>query len=68
MAGNNLKENLEFFPVHLVWSLENMTLQGLPYLYAWVWGQIPGCAAGCSHITAGNLLGLADLLAMSLGT
>ncbi|CAM9166342.1 unnamed protein product [Rangifer tarandus platyrhynchus] len=56
LAGINLTENLEFILIHPAWSLENVTLQGLPYLCVWVRGQCPGSAAGCTNIVAGGFI------------
>ncbi|KAF4008632.1 hypothetical protein G4228_020404 [Cervus hanglu yarkandensis] len=56
LAGINLTENLEFVLIHPAWSLENVTLRGLPYLCAWVRGQCPGSATGCTNIIAGDFI------------
>ncbi|KAM7225446.1 LOW QUALITY PROTEIN: hypothetical protein CapIbe_023423, partial [Capra ibex] len=54
MAGINLKENLEFVCIH--WSVEKLAQWGLPYLCAWVGGQHPGSAAGCTNTIAGHFI------------
>ena len=57
MAGINLTENLEFILVHPAWSLERLTLWGLPDLCVWVRAQRPGPAAGCTNIIAADFIG-----------
>ena len=56
VAGINLTENLEFVHIHLAWSVEKLAQWGLPYLCAWVQGQRPESAAGCTNTIAGHLI------------
>ena len=66
VAGINLSENLEFVRIHPAWCLEKLTQWGLPYLCAWVRGQCPGSATGCTNTVAGEFI-WADGLATSSG-
>ncbi|XP_070640131.1 PI-PLC X domain-containing protein 1 [Bos indicus] len=67
VAGINLTENLEFILVHPAWSLEKLTLSGLPYLCAWVRAQCPGSAAGCTNIIAGDFIGASGFVSDVIG-
>nr|XP_042097509.1 PI-PLC X domain-containing protein 1 isoform X3 [Ovis aries] len=67
VAGINLTENLEFILVHPAWSLQKLTLSGLPYLCAWVRAQCPGSAAGCTNIIAGDFIGASGFVSDVIG-
>ena len=67
VAGIDLTENLEFILVHPAWSLEKLTLSGLPYLCAWVRAQCPGSAAGCTNIIAGDFIGASGFVSDVIG-
>ena len=69
VAGINLTENLEFILIHPAWSLERLTLWGLPDLCVWVRAQCPGPAASCTNIIAGDFIGasgfVSDVIALN---
>uniref|UniRef100_A0A8C2RU38 PI-PLC X domain-containing protein 1 n=1 Tax=Capra hircus TaxID=9925 RepID=A0A8C2RU38_CAPHI len=69
VAGISLTENREFsfILVHPAWSLQKLTLSGLPYLCAWVRAQCPGSAAGCTNIIAGDFIGASGFVSDVIG-